>query len=150
MTRAMAVVALVAALASGVAGATAPRIENAWMRPAAAGAASADAYADVITPSAVTLLRVRTPMARAVEIVVLDPKDAAAVPRVVDKLPIPAGETRFALRGSVLRLVDVRSALTPERPVPLTFEFTDYAGEKTIVEAQVQVRGILLPQVAPR
>lgn len=146
MKRALAGFALVAALAgSGVAGA-APRIDNAWMRPAAAGAASADAYADIITPSAVTLVRVRTPVARAVEIVLLDPKDAEATPRVVDKLAVPAGETRFALRGSVLRLVDVKIALTPERPVPLTFEFTDYAGEKAVVQTQVQVRGFLLPK----
>ena len=146
MRRDLVAVSLAAALlASGVADA-APRIANALMRPSAAGAAAADAYADIITESALTLVRVRTPVARAVEIVVLDPKDTAATPRVVDKLAIPAGETRFALRGSVLRLVDVRSTLTSERPVPLAFEFTDYAGETTIVETLVQVRGLTLPR----
>jgi len=144
--RAVAAAALAAALvASGVADA-APRIANAWMRPAAAGAASADAYADIITESALTLVRVRTPVARAVEIVVLDPKDPAATPRVVDKLAIPAGETRFALRGSVLRLVDVTSSLSSERPVPLAFEFVDDAGGKSVVEVLVQVRGLLVPK----
>ena len=73
-------------------------------------------------------------------------QDPAATPRVVDKLAIPAGETRFALRGSVLRLVDVTSSLSSERPVPLAFEFTDYAGEKTVVETLVQVRGLTLPR----
>ena len=146
MMRPLAALALVAALfASGVADA-APRIANAWMRPAAAGAAAADAYADIITEGALTLVRVRTPVARAVEIVVLDAKDPAATPRVVDRLAIPAGETRFALRGSVLRLVGVKSALTSERPVPLAFEFTDYAGEKTVVETLVQVRGLVMPK----
>ena len=146
MSRAIAAAALVATFcASGIAEA-APRIANAWMRPAAAGAPSADAYADIVTETALTLVRVRTPVARAVEIVLLDPRDPAATPRVVDKVAIPSGETRFALRGSVLRLVDVRSALTPERPVPLAFEFTDYLGEKIVVEALVQVRGLLPPK----
>ena len=146
MSRAIAVAALVATLcASGIADA-APRIANAWMRPAAAGAPSADAYADIVTETALTLVRVRTPVARAVEIVLLDPRDPAASPRVVDKVAIPSGETRFALRGSVLRLVDVRSALTPERPVPLAFEFADYLGEKIVVETLVQVRGLLPPK----
>ena len=146
MSRALAVAALVATFcASGIADA-APRIANAWMRPAAAGAPSADAYADIVTETALTLVRVRTPVARAVEIVLLDPRDPAATPRVVDKVAIPSGETRFALRGSVLRLVDVRSALTPERPVPLAFEFADYLGEKIVVETLVQVRGLLPPK----
>jgi copper(I)-binding protein len=146
VSRAIAVAAFVATFfASGIADA-APRIANAWMRPAAAGASSADAYADIVTETALTLVRVRTPVARAVEIVLLDPRDPAASPRVVDKVAIPSGETRFALRGSVLRLVDVRSALTPERPVPLAFEFADYLGEKIVVETLVQVRGLLPPK----
>jgi copper(I)-binding protein len=123
----------------------APLIQNAWMRPALAGA-SADAYADVITERPLTLARVRTPLARAVEIVLLDPRDPNDRPKVVDKLALKAGETRFALKGSVLRLVDLRSTITTERPVPLTFEFVDDAGEKSVVEILVQVRGLLPPR----
>ena len=133
------------ALALTVDASAAPQIWNAWMRPAAAGA-SADAYADVVTERPLTLARVRTPLARAVEIVVLDPRDPGDKPKVVDKLALKAGETRFALKGSVLRLVDLRSTLTLERPVPLAFEFVDDAGETSVVEILVQVRGLLPPK----
>ena len=123
----------------------APLVQNAWMRPAYQGA-SADAYADVITERALTLAKVRTPVARAVEIVLLDPRDPGATPKVVDTLDLKAGQTRFALKGSVLRLKDLRSTLTVERPVPLAFEFVDDAGEKSVVEVLVQVRGLLPPK----
>ena len=123
----------------------APIVQNAWMRPALAGT-SADAYADVITERQLTLARVRTPVARAVEIVLLDPRDPAAVPKVVDKLALKPGETRFALKGSVLRLVDLNATLSLDRPVPLAFEFVDDAGEKSVVEVLVQVRGLLVPR----
>jgi len=137
-----------AALAATAAAAhAAPQIANAWMRPVAAGAASADAYADVRTDVPLTLVAVRTPVARSVEIVVLDPKDRAGKPNVVDKLALPVGETRFALKGSVLRLVDVTSTVAPGQPVPLAFEFADAAGGKLVVEALVQVRGLV---AAPR
>jgi copper(I)-binding protein len=125
----------------------APQIQNAWMRPALAGA-SADAYADVVTERPLTLARVRTPVAREVEIVLLDPRDPGATPKVVDRLDLKAGETRFALKGSVLRLVDLRSTVTTERPVPLAFEFVDDAGVKSVVEVLVQVRGLLPPKPA--
>ena len=133
------------ALAATFAASAAPLVQNAWMRPALAGA-SADAYADVVTERPLTLSRVRSPVARAVEIVLLDPRDPLATPKVVDKLDLKAGETRFALKGSVLRLVDLRSTITIERPVPLAFEFVDDAGEKSVVEVLVQVRGLLVPR----
>ncbi len=139
------IVAAVAFGALALAAHAAPIVQNAWMRPAHAGA-SVDAYADVITERPLTLARVRTPVARAVEIVILDPRDPAATPKVVDTLALKAGETRFALKGSVLRLVDLRSTLSLERPVPLAFEFVDDAGEKSVVEVQVQVRGLLPPK----
>ena len=127
-------------LAAGAAHAE-PTVANAWMRPAALGAKSAEAYADVRTTAATTLVAVRTTAARHVELVVHDPRDAASVPRVVDKVALPAGETRFALKGSVLRFLDVTSPIVPGDGVPLVFEFVDAAGRTTKVEAKVEVRG---------
>ena len=143
MRRALAAIACAIAALPAFA---APLIQNAWMRPAASGAASADAYADVVTETPLTLVRVRTPVARAVEIVLLDPRDPAATPKTVDQLALKSGEMRFALRGSVLRLRDVTSTITSERPVPMTFEFVDDAGTRSAVETLVQVRGLLAPQ----
>jgi len=148
----MRAVALVLALAAApVSALAAPQIANAWMRPVAAGTASADAYADVRTDAPITLVAVRTPVARAVEIVVHNPKDPASTPHVVDRLALPAGETRFALRGSVLRLVGVLGTAAPGQPVPLAFEFADATGGKVVVEAFVEVRGLVAAQpAAPR
>jgi len=143
--RALAIAACALALTASASAAT--LIQNAWMRPALAGA-SADVYADVVTERPLTLSRVRTPVARAVEIVLLDPRDPGATPKVVDKLDLKAGETRFALKGSVLRLVDLKSTLSLEKPVPLAFEFVDDAGQKSVVEILVQVRGLLPPKPA--
>ena len=126
----------------------APTIQNAWMRPALEGSATADAYADVVTDAPLTLVRVRTPVARSVEIVMHDPRDPASTPTVVDKVALKPGETRFALRGSVLRLREVTATLTSATPVPMTFEFVDGAGKATAVEALVQVRGLMPSQPA--
>lgn len=125
-------------------------IANVWMRPAAAGAARADAYADLRTGTPATLVAVRTPAARRVDIVVHDPRDPSSVPHVVEKLAIPRGETRFALKGSVLRLVDVTQAIAPGHPVPLRFELADESGKLTTVEAQVEVRGFVGAPAAMR
>lgn len=146
--RALALVA--ATLASAGAARAETTIANAWMRPAPAGAASADAYADVRVDAPATLVAVRTPAAARVDIVVRDPRDPASAPRVVDKLALPAGETRFALKGSVLRLVDVKSAIGPGAPVSLRFEFVDAAGKASAVDAGVQVRGFVAPPAAMR
>lgn len=132
-----------AALAAAAPASAAPEIANAWMRPAAAGAASADAYADVRADAPLTLVAVRTPVARSVEIVVHDPKDRANPPRVVERLAMPAGETRFALKGSVLRFVDLASAVAPGQRVPLVFEFVDASGARIVAETAVQVRGLV-------
>ena len=151
MTRTLALAAAFAALAAAPLPAlAAPQIANAWMRPVAAGSASADAYADVRTEAPLTLVAVRTPVERAVEIVVHDPKDRANPPRVVERLALPAGETRFALKGSVLRLVDLASAVAPGQLVPLAFEFVDASGARIVAETKVQVRGLVAAQPAGR
>lgn len=125
-------------------------IANAWMRPAASGAAHADAYADLRSDAATTLVAVRSPAARRVDIVVHDPRDPKSVPHVVERLAIPPGETRFALKGSVLRLVEVSDAIVPGRPVPLTFELVDASGKRSSVAAKVEVRGFVAPPAAMR
>jgi len=127
-----------------------PAVANAWMRPAPSGAKSADAYADLRTDAPVTLVAVRTSAARRVDLVLHDPRDAASVPRVVDKLALPAGETRFALKGSVLRLVDVARPIVPGEGVVLAFEFVDAAGRTSGVEARVEVRGFAALPAAKR
>ncbi len=142
------VAALGAALAFAPAAHGGVQVVNVWMRPASAGAASADVYADLRTSVPVTLTGVRTSSARKVEIVIVDPRSAGPA-RVVESHALPAGETRFALRGSVLRLVDLKERLVNGSPITLRFEFVDAAGAKSSLEAPVEVRGLVAPPAAP-
>ena len=131
----------IAALAAPALAQSPPTIANAWMRPAAAGA-QVDAYADIRTAAPVTLAGVRTASAGRVEIVLMDPPGSGEL-KVVPSLALPAGVTRFALKGSVLRLVDVRAPLSNGDPVVLSFDFRDAAGATTTVDAPVTVRGFM-------
>ena len=63
---------------------------------------------------------------------------------------VPAGrELRFALRGNVLRLVDIQRSLGNADPVPLRFEFRDANQRAVIATTQLQVRGLIAPQPSP-
>jgi len=116
-----------------------PQIVNAWMRPAVPGS-DVDAYADIRTGVPIVLAGVRTASAARVDIVLMDPPGSGEL-KVVAELALPAGQTRFALKGSVLRLVEVQAPLANGDPVMLRFEFRDAAGRRSSVDAPVTVRG---------
>ena len=116
-----------------------PQIVNAWMRPAVPGS-TVDAYADIRTGVPLVLTGVKTASAARVDIVLMDPPGSGDL-KVVPELALPAGQTRFALKGSVLRLVEVQAPLGNGDPVTLRFEFRDAAGRRSSVDAPVTVRG---------
>jgi len=116
-----------------------PQIVNAWMRPAVPGS-TVDAYADIRTGVPLVLTGVKSASAARVDIVLMDPPGSGDL-KVVPELALPAGQTRFALKGSVLRLVEVQAPLGNGDPVTLRFEFRDAAGRRSSVDAPVTVRG---------
>jgi len=116
-----------------------PQVVNAWMRPAVPGS-NVDAYADIRTGAPIVLSGVRTASAARVDIVLMDPPGSGEL-KVVPEVALPAGQTRFALKGSVLRLVEVQAPLANGDPVMLRFEFRDAAGRRSSVDAPVTVRG---------
>ena len=127
-------------------------LANAWMRPAAAGE-NAQAYVDIGSDAALKLVAVTTPMAREVEIVVVQAKADGFESKAVSTFEVPAGtQTRFAYRGNVLRLIGVTGPLANGTPVPLTLEFRDADGRTVRATTNVEVRGLVVrraPSAAP-
>jgi periplasmic copper chaperone A len=119
-------------------------LANAWMRPAAVGE-NAQAYVDIRSDRALTLVAITTPVARSVEIVVLPSKGDGGESKVVSTFDVPVGApTRFAYRGNLLRLVGVVAPLANGTPVPLTLEFRDAAGMAVKATTNVEVRGLVV------
>ena len=120
-------------------------LKSAWMRPAPAGS-TAKAYVDVASDTALSLTLASSPMARNVEIVVVDHTDGSDPGRCVPSHPIAANAvTRFAYLGNHLRLVDVEEPLGNGSAVPLALEFRDEGGVAYVVFTAVEVRGLAAP-----
>jgi copper(I)-binding protein len=129
------------ALASASAHA-AVQFHDGWMRPAGAGDATAEAYVDVESDVAVTIVGARTRIAERVELVAAPaPSRAAAA-----AWRIAPGETlRFARKGNVLKLDRVTRAAATGDTVALTFTFEDAAGRRFDARAPIVVRGARPP-----
>ena len=141
-----------AAACVAAAGDPAPGItlKTAWLRPAAAGMAEAQAYVDIISASDLVLVGASTPFAKKVELVEVTMKDDKPEAKVVASMPVPGGKTtRLAYRGSHLRLVDITKDFGNGTPVPLTLEFKSPDGRQLTASVNATVRGVLLPQQMP-
>ena len=122
---------------------------NGWMRPAAAGAASADAYIDVTTDEALTLVGVTTPVAASVELVQGQVSAGEYRTSVVGQVAIAAKSTyRFARLGNVLRLSGLAQGVRTGDSVALTFTFRDAAQHTSTASATIVARGAVDPAPA--
>jgi copper(I)-binding protein len=145
--------AFAAALALGFVAATAATAEvtlrNGWLRAAPAGAPSVDAYVDVRSDQPLRLVAASSPVAKRVELVAGSLRDGNYETRVVPSFDVPANQDlRFALRGNVLRLVDIRQAFGNADGVPLRLEFRDERNAEVTASVVLQVRGVLPPRPA--
>jgi len=144
LVRALGAAALVACAASAQADVT---LQNAWMRPAPAGAAAARAYVDIKSDKTLELVAARTPIAKHVAIVHVGTIGDESTEKVVKSFTVLAGTTtRLAYLGDHLRLTDIARDVGNGDPVPLTLVFKDTAGNTSETTTQVTVRGLLLPQ----
>jgi len=126
------------------------KLTSAWMRPAHAGQAAAQAYVDIASDVPLTLTLATTPDARAVELVRMAPGGSAADEVVVATMPVASGTpTRLAYRGSHLRLVGVKRDLGNGDRVSVTLHFADTDGRVTRATVEVGVRGFTVPAAAP-
>ena len=137
-----------AALAAAIpARAAEPALLNGWMRPAAAGTPSIDAYVDIRSDVALKLVAASTPAAKRVDLVAGTFSDKGYETKVVTTFDVPAkGELRFALRGNVLRFVEVQKSFGNSDPVPLRLEFRDADGKTLVATTTLEVRGLLAPR----
>ena len=136
-----------AALAAGPAtGAAAEiRLSAPWMRPAAAGS-DARAYLDIASDRPVTLVGASSPMARSVEIRVVEETDGVDPGKAVKSLAVvPGTPTRLAYKGNHLLLRGLKKAADNATPVPVVLTFRDAQGRRSTAEANLQVRGIVAP-----
>jgi copper(I)-binding protein len=145
--RTVLVLAMLGAMQAGVVHAVEVTLRNAWMRPAPAGAASARAYVDIVSDTALVLAGASTPMASKVEIVLVKRLGDPESEEVVTSLAVLAGATtRLAYLGDHLRIVGVTRDVANGDLVPLTLTFKDTAGRPVKATTNVVVRGVLLPQ----
>ncbi len=125
-------------------------LEHGWMRPVAAGAASADAYVDVQSTTALTLVKVTTPWAQNVDMLSGAVTDNEYVTQVhPEGFDVEANvPLRFARMGNVLRLNNLkRNALIGDK-VRLKFTFRDAHQRRSTAETDILVRGVFNPAAA--
>jgi copper(I)-binding protein len=123
-----------------------------WMRPAAAGAASAEAYVDVRADAALAIVGVRTDIARTVELVAApgpDPGQPAAARGDGQFMLAPGEKLRFARHGNVLRLRGIVRSVDVGDTVRLEFAFEDASHRMRSATAAIVVRGVAAPAPAP-
>jgi copper(I)-binding protein len=146
MRRLAAALAALAMLAMAVPAFAQVTFADGWMRPAAKGAASVDAYVDVTVGDALTLVGVSTPIAKSVAMVAGHVEGTTYQSHVVTHFALPARETfRFARYANVLRLQNLARDVSPGDTVRLTFTFRDHAKRLRKASADLQVRGVVNP-----
>ena len=142
-------VAAVAFLAAPLASAEVS-LQNAWLRPAAAGQPSAMVYVDIESSEALKLVGARSPVAKRAQLVIVDPPGPQAPQKVVGEIDVrPNMPRRLAYLGSHVRLVDIQNDLVPGTRVPLELEFVDAKGKRIAVPVEADVRGITVRPPQP-
>jgi len=128
------------------------KLNSMWMRPAAAGSTT-KAYVDILSDTKLTLVGAKTPLAKKVEIVVVEKFDGVDPGKVVKTLPIGTDKpTRLAYLGNHLRLVDVKEDLATGTAVPVDLDFKDAKGKHYHATATIVVHGLRFgpaPQAKP-
>lgn len=120
-------------------------LANGWMRPAYGGQPRAAVYVDIRSAHPAKLVGATSQLARQVELVLVDPPNSdPATHRVVDELPVAGGrETRLAMGGSHIRLVDIVRDVRPGERWPLELAFVDASGKRFSATTEVLVRGLM-------
>jgi periplasmic copper chaperone A len=142
--------ALLALVGAGGAAAAQVSLQNAWMRPAPAGAATAKAYVDITSDAALELIGASTPAAKKVDLVLVTVKDTSVDEKIVKVLSVAAGKpTRLAFNGNHLQLSGITRDIGNGVPVPLTLTFRDAMGKQVQATTDILVRGLLRPEQVP-
>lgn len=120
------------------------RIENAWVRAAAAGQAATPMFADVVSEARLKLTASRSPIAKSAALMMTEiAATGEAMAKDATAFDVAPGTTfRLAPRGPFIQLRGVTRNLRPGDAVPFTLEFTGADGKTLRVDAQAVVRGV--------
>ena len=133
-----------AALAAATRASAEVRLENAWLRPASSGQASAMVYVDIVSTEPLRLVAASSPVAKRAELVLVETPGPDAAQSVVGEILVAANEPRrLAYLGSHVRLVLISQDVAPGSRIPLELVFIDAAGARRSVVTDAQVRGLM-------
>lgn len=117
-------------------------IENAWARATVPGQTVGAAYLELTSAESATVVKVESPAADFVEIHSMTMKQGVMEMRMLDKLPLPAGETvKLEPGGFHLMLIDLKAPLKAGEHVPLVLHVSGRDGKSRRVEVQALVKG---------
>ena len=118
-------------------------IDNAWVRASAPGQETGAAYMTLSSSEDLTLDRVDSPAAASVEIHEMSMEGDVMRMRMLDNLPLKAGEAVHLEPGGYhLMLIGLKRPLEAGTHVPFILHLQDAGGESMQLSVSAPVRGI--------
>lgn len=134
--------ALIIGLHLGFAHAGQPlKVSDAWARASAPGQKVGAAYMNLDSTTDLTLVKVESAAADGVEIHSMSMKNGIMRMRMLETLPVPAGQTtKLAPGGFHLMLFDLKHPLKAGDNVPFTLQFKDKHDQLLTLKVSVPVK----------
>lgn len=116
-------------------------VSRAWARATAPGQDTGAAYMELKSPSDLTLVKVETAAADAVEIHKMTMKNGVMEMRMLEALELPAGKVvKLEPGGFHLMLFDLKKPLKIGESVGTTLHFKDKAGKTSTMKVSLPVK----------
>lgn len=117
------------------------KVSDAWARASAPGQKVGAAYMNLDSAADLTLIKVESTAAASVEIHSMSMKNGIMRMRMLETLPVPAGQTtRLAPGGFHLMLFDLKQPLKAGDDVPFTLQFKDKHDKLMTLKVSVPVK----------
>jgi copper(I)-binding protein len=116
-------------------------LKHAWARATAPGQQVGAAYMELKSATALTLVKVESPLADSVEIHRMAMKDGVMEMRMLEALELPAGEVVKLEPGGIhLMLFDLKQPLKTGASLPLTLNLQDKSGKVSTLKVELPVK----------
>lgn len=118
-------------------------VHEPWVRGTVAGQQSTGAFMKLVAAADTTLVAVRSPVAKIVEIHEMKHEGGMMRMRAIERLPLAAGQTvELAPGGYHVMLMGLAAPVQASATVPITLTFEDRAGKRSTVEVSAPVRAL--------